>query len=124
MHAPPLHTHTVCTRACTHTHTLFCTQVRLADWGISVPLEEANSRMSVNGTRQRAPGAVGTEFWCAPEIEAVSSRAVMGRLDSSPFDGGMFYTWGVCPLLYGVFSLSSGDGGIARFRQHCCCYKQ
>ncbi|GFH10883.1 serine/threonine protein kinase [Haematococcus lacustris] len=43
--------------------------VRLADWGISVPVEEAASRMSTGGTRERMPGSVGTEFWCAPEIE-------------------------------------------------------
>ncbi|KAL6749829.1 kinase-like domain-containing protein [Haematococcus lacustris] len=44
-------------------------KVRLADWGISVPVEEAASRMSTGGTRERMPGSVGTEFWCAPEIE-------------------------------------------------------
>mmetsp|Transcript_25777 Transcript_25777/g.65556 ORF Transcript_25777/g.65556 Transcript_25777/m.65556 type:complete len:428 (-) Transcript_25777:176-1459(-) len=44
-------------------------QVKLADWGISVPVEESSSRMSLNGKQVRAPGSVGTEFWCAPEIE-------------------------------------------------------
>ena len=47
------------------------TQVCLADWGISVPVTESACKMNEQGTQVRAPAAVGTEFWCAPEIERV-----------------------------------------------------
>eukprot|EP00983_Pelagomonas_calceolata_P091223 1157517-Pelagomonas_calceolata.AAC.5 len=46
-------------------------QVCLADWGISVPVSESSRSMHATGSQVRAPAAVGTEFWCAPEIERV-----------------------------------------------------
>jgi serine/threonine protein kinase len=52
-------------------------QVRLADWGIAVFESESSSRMSNNGATIRAAGAVGTEYWCAPEVELVSIWEVL-----------------------------------------------
>ena len=51
--------------------TLALLQVVLADWGISVPVEE--SSRPTEGPGRGEEHQIGTEFWCAPEVEQVGT---------------------------------------------------
>jgi hypothetical protein len=94
----------------------FVLQVRLADWGISVPLSEAGARMSTGGTVQRMPGSIGTEFWCAPEVERVSG----GKSDTKTrrSEGGGEGEWADWARLGGRWAGHPAAAGVRLYLAH------